>query len=112
MIYLIILLLPFSSLANINVIDVKINQNPNGFSTLYFNLINDSDKTEYITGFKINNQETPIYKTIIDKNISKIIKINKLALPAKAVTQFKPFGLFTKINYKNNDPLEISIIYF
>lgn len=60
-------------------------------STYYFDLHNNSEFTDYLMKIEIIKpfqQDLKIHKTVIDKNIVKIINLSQVALPAKTTIKF------------------------
>lgn len=88
---------PFISYADDSIIsNLKIKSKINTI-TYYFDLHNNNAYTDYLLKLEITKpfyQELKIHKTVIEKNIVKIININQLALPAKTKIKFSPNGIF------------------
>jgi periplasmic copper chaperone A len=61
---------------------------------VYLYIINKGDKTKYLESAETDkSQITEIHKTVSEKGVSTMIKVDKLAIPEKSTIEMKPGGL-------------------
>lgn len=112
LILFLIVLLPFISNAII-IDDVRIMQatGNNYPSVVYLSLENDSDDLEYLMGVEvIDHPESKaiISKTVIEKNVARIIKIDRLAIPDYSKINLAPIGIYIVIhNLNSSSPIDL-----
>lgn len=94
-------LFPFFSRAII-IDDVSIMQAEGNYpAVVYLSLENDIDSLEYLMGVEVVNHpesKAIISKTVIEKNVARIIKIDRLAIPDYSKIQLAPIGIYIVIH--------------
>lgn len=107
-----IVLLPFISNAII-IDDVRIMQatGNNYPAVVYLSLENDSDDLEYLMGVEVighPESKAIISKTVIEKNVARIIKIDRLAIPDSSKINLTPIGIYIVIhNLNSSSPIDL-----
>jgi copper(I)-binding protein len=107
--FLCIFFLPVASLANnISVSNVSFTQ-----QAIYLSLENSSDITDYLLQVEVNQKQAFIEKTIVEKNIAHIIRINRLVIPAKTIVELKPLGIYIAVKdlYKMQDRVNLKLTF-
>ncbi|MCT4634946.1 MAG: copper chaperone PCu(A)C [Rickettsiales bacterium] len=111
-----IALFPFISKAII-IDDVRIMQaeGNNYPAVVYLSLENDSDNLEYLVGVEvIDHPESKaiISKTVIEKNVARIIKIDRLAIPDYSKISLDPIGIYIVIhNLDSSSPIDLKFTF-
>ncbi len=111
-----IALFPFISKAII-IDDVRIMQaeGNNYPAVVYLSLENDSDNLEYLVGVEvIDHPESKaiISKTVIEKNVARIIKIDRLAIPDYSKISLSPIGIYIVIhNLDSSSPIDLKFTF-
>lgn len=70
---------------------------PGHLTSFYLNIENDNAELDYLLSVKIIDQpntEVQIRKTVIEKNIARIIKIDRLIIPAHTTVNLAPLGIY------------------
>lgn len=107
-----IALFPFISKAII-IDDVRIMQatGNNYPAVVYLSLDNDSDNLEYLMGVEVIDypkSKAIISKTVIEKNVARIIKIDRLAIPDYSKIHLAPIGIYIVIhNLDSSSPIDL-----
>lgn len=74
----------------------------NGYLTsFYFDLTNSSDSLDYLLKVElVDHQESDfrISKTVIEKGIARVIKIDRLAIPSYTKVNLEPTGIYVVLN--------------
>ena len=66
-------------------------------TTIYLNIENTSDQLDYLTDVKIigyPNAIVTINKTVIEKNVARVIHIDRLAIPQHSKVSLSPRGIY------------------
>ncbi len=115
---LLVILFAFSAQAtDIKISDIYIRPalSKNHATTLYLNIENTSNEIDYLIGAELtDNPEAriSINKTVIEKNIARIINIDKLAIPPRSLVKLAPLGIYLVIkNGTSSDALKIRFIF-
>jgi copper(I)-binding protein len=108
-IYFFLLLLPFiSSAEELEINNVKVRQN-----TFYLSISNLGDETDYLLRVEVDNSSGAIYKTIIDKGMARIIKIDRLIIPPRSMVDLAPLGIYIVINNLSalTKPVKLKLVF-
>jgi len=73
----------------------------NSTLVIYCNFINKADKLDYLLNLEIIDHPeaiATINKTVIEQNIARIIKIDRLAIPAHSTVNLNPLGIYIVIH--------------
>lgn len=76
-------------------------------ATIYLSIENKSNQIKYLLGAQVigyPNSIVNINKTVIEKTISRIIKIDRLAIPSQSTINLLPLGIYMVIK---KIPLEV-----
>ncbi len=99
---LFIILLPFISKGvDISNINIRSSIKQNYPTTIYLNIENDSNQLDYLLNIEVMEQpqsSATINKTVIEQNVARIIKIDRLAIPAHSKIKLAPLGIYIVIN--------------
>lgn len=120
MIRILISLLVFfasTALAEIKISDefVRIGYKEDYPTTIYLKLHNIGNQLDYLLGAQvINNQNAnvTINKTVIEKGVVRIIRINQLTLPANSIVELAPQGIYLVVRNINKFKLSAIRLYF
>ena len=112
--FFLFLLLPCFANAHVNVTDIKIKPAlMAGYpTTVYFSLENDSDQLDYLLEVKSINfpsSKITIHKTIIEKNIARIIQIDRLSIPAHTKLNSLPLKIYLVIEEIPTDARDLKL---
>ena len=89
----------------------------NYLTSFYLKIENNSDKLDYLLSVKIidhPNSLVQIRKTVIEKNIVRIIKIDRLIIPAHSTVTLDPIGIYlvaTGPLYFKTKPLKLEFSF-
>ena len=107
----ILLILPcFAHGKSINIENITVKPAlAEGYSTsIYLDITNEKSTLDYLTKVEIIGHpeaKARINKTVIDKNIARIINIDRLIIPANSKVKLAPIGIFIRVT---NLPFNIS----
>jgi copper(I)-binding protein len=111
---LILLFLPFFANAeNIIIHDINVRKaiSPKHPTTIYLSIDNLASEIDYLLEVEVNGFPATIRKTVIEKNIARIIKIDRLGLPAKSTVFLVPMGIYIVVNYSVPDPIRLKLTF-
>ena len=90
--------------------------NQNHLTTIYLNIDNSSDELDYLLAVRVIDYPdavVTINKTVIEKNVARVIKIDRLALPAHSTVKLAPLGIYIVINNlpakERNIPIKLEL---
>lgn len=97
--FIFIVLCSFNAFAEVKISDVSIRKGPKSDYpvTIYLKIHNTGEKLDYLLGAQIIESESSIVsvnKTVIERGVARIIRINQLALPAKSIINLSPQGIY------------------
>ena len=98
-----IILFPIIAKASLSVNDINIRPalKANYPTTIYLAIDNDTNQLDYLLSVEIMDQQNStatINKTVIEKNVARIIKIDRLAIPPNSKIDLAPFGIYIVAN--------------
>jgi copper(I)-binding protein len=111
---LILLFLPFLAQAdNIIIRDMQVRKaiSPNHPTTIYLTIDNLANEIDYLLEVEVNGLPATIRKTVIEKNIARIIKIDRLGLPAKSTVFLAPMGIYIVVNDPVSEPVSLKLFF-
>lgn len=94
--------------SDLTISDLSIRWGKN--SAIYLTINNLANKMDYLIGAEVIGHPEAIVsinKTVIEKHIARIIKINKLAIPPNYSVKLAPIGIYLVIKnleQKNSNP--------
>lgn len=87
---------------DLRIMQAKGNNYP---AVVYLTLENDCDNLEYLLGIEVIDHpesKSIISKTVIEKNVARIIKIDRLAIPDHSKINLAPIGIYIVIHNLNS----------
>lgn len=116
---LILFLFAFPSLAfalEIKVKEVKVRfaLAENYPTSIYFSIENSGNNLDYLVDGKIldcPNCKTQINKTVFEKSIARIIKLDRIALPAKSNMNSEDFRIYISVDGLKSKKFRIKFIF-
>lgn len=102
--------------SDLTISDLSIRWGKN--SSVYFTINNLTNNMDYLIGAEVVGHPEAIVsinKTVIEKHIARIIKINKLAIPPHYSVKLAPIGIYLVIknlDQKNSNPKDHKIKLF
>ena len=88
-------------------------------TTIYLTINNPNNQLDYLVGVEIVNHphaSVSINKTVIEKNIARIIHIDRLAIPPNSTVSLAPLGIYLVAqnlspNFRDNKPIQLKFIF-
>ncbi len=116
-IFLIVLLAASSQAIKIDHLSYRSALTADYSTSFYLEIENDSNQLDYLLEVKIIDQPNlliQIRKTVIEKNIARIIKIDRLIVPAHSTVSLSPLGIYivaTGPLFFQENPLKLEFIF-
>jgi copper(I)-binding protein len=93
--------------------------NQNHLTTIYLNIDNLSNQLDYLLAVSVVDHPDAIVtinKTVIEKNVARVIKIDRLALPGHSTVNLAPIGIYIVINSQTeklfvHKPVKLEFIF-
>lgn len=93
------------SIETININNITFKKINDESIVLYAEIQNLSDKVEYLLDVEAKGfSEGKIQKTVHEDNVARVIKIDRLAIPANSTIFLKPKGVYILINNLPKSP--------
>jgi copper(I)-binding protein len=112
LIILIILIPFFVSALGVNNLQIRRAAGEGYPTTMYLDIENDSDQLDYLLGVEIVDHpesKAIINKTVIEQGIAKIVKIDRLIIPADSKIKLSPLGIYIVVSDLTRDQKDIRI---